>query len=240
MTTQAAQLLVSVQNAGEAQLAMAGGADWIDVKRPAAGALGMARIDDMLGVICTVADRLPISVALGELAEWNSFEAIGKMPVTGVAAVKVGLAGCGDQPDWSSKWAELAAKLPSGVPLAAVHYADWQTCGSPAPEAILEAAGEIDGRLLLIDTFDKSAGRLFDYMSNNSLGELFSRARDRGMTCAAAGSLAADEFETAIGAGANIVAVRGAACNESRREGQLCQDRVRHLSQIVRGCHRVL
>ena len=72
MTGQAHQptgLLVSVRSAAEALVAMAGGADLIDVKEPSRGSLG-AVDPEVLSEICdAVGGRLPISAALGELAE---------------------------------------------------------------------------------------------------------------------------------------------------------------------------
>lgn len=233
-SSQAAQLLVSVQNAAEAERALSGGADWIDIKSPAAGALGMARLDDMLGVICTIANRLPVTAALGELLDWLILEEMDHLPLSGLAAVKVGLSQCAGMPDWPEHWARLASKLPAGVPLVAVHYADFQTCGSPSAERLLEAAGANDCRLLLVDTCRKSNGNLFDYLSPHQLSELYHQAHNRGLQCVAAGSLGAGDFETAIRAGADIIAVRGAACSRGVRNAPLCTQRVQELSRMIK------
>jgi hypothetical protein len=62
-------LLVSVRNAAEAEEALAGGADIIDVKEPSRGPLGRADAQNARDVIQTVSGRRLVSVALGELAE---------------------------------------------------------------------------------------------------------------------------------------------------------------------------
>lgn len=58
-----AGLLVSVRNAIEAQTAVAGGAQLIDVKEPFAGSLGAASVAQWQEVIDTCGDQVPLSVA---------------------------------------------------------------------------------------------------------------------------------------------------------------------------------
>ena len=60
-------LLVSVRNAVEAEVALHGGADWIDVKEPKQGALGAAEPETIRSVLETVAGRAPVSAAAGAL-----------------------------------------------------------------------------------------------------------------------------------------------------------------------------
>src|SRR5437016_5096196 len=63
------QLLVSVRSAAEAEAALAGGAQVIDVKEPLRGALGRADDAAIAAVVEAVAGRCPVSAALGELRE---------------------------------------------------------------------------------------------------------------------------------------------------------------------------
>ena len=53
------KLLVSVRNATEAAAARAGGADIIDAKEPAAGALGAVRLTTFEDIVDAVADACP-------------------------------------------------------------------------------------------------------------------------------------------------------------------------------------
>src|SRR4051812_30438336 len=107
-------LLVSVRSAAEAEAALAGGADLIDVKEPARGPLG--RADDAVidAVVASVAGRRPVSAALGELAERG-----GPLPA-GCRYVKWGLAGL------TREWREdlEAAQRSSGGRGVIVGYAD--------------------------------------------------------------------------------------------------------------------
>src|SRR3712207_4897772 len=61
------QLLVSVRSAEEAEAALAGGADLIDVKEPRGGSLGRAEDWVLAGVLRRVSGRRPVSAAMGGL-----------------------------------------------------------------------------------------------------------------------------------------------------------------------------
>ena len=63
------KLLVSVRSTAEAEAALRGGADIIDIKEPARGPLGMAPPEVCGSIVQRVAGRAPVSAALGELWE---------------------------------------------------------------------------------------------------------------------------------------------------------------------------
>src|SRR4051812_12944434 len=90
-----AKLLVSVRSAAEAEAALTGGAGLIDVKEPSRGPLGRADDATIAAVVRIVAGRVPVSAALGELADGQP-----AYPGPGLAFVKRGLAACGARPDW--------------------------------------------------------------------------------------------------------------------------------------------
>src|SRR3954462_13918444 len=88
----APQLLVSVRDAAEAVVALAGGAGLIDVKEPVRGPLGRADAATMAAVVHVVGGRVPISAALGELRECPLAGLAAQLP-RGISLVKWGLAG---------------------------------------------------------------------------------------------------------------------------------------------------
>src|SRR5688500_3590527 len=96
------RLLVSVRSAEEALLALAGGADLIDVKEPDRGSLGYADPAVWREVQQAVAFRVPMSAALGELLT-DPVERLAAH-ATGFAYAKIGLAACGNEPLWREKW----------------------------------------------------------------------------------------------------------------------------------------
>lgn len=228
------RLLVSVRNATEALAALDGGADWIDVKDPARGALGAADAATIASVVRAVADRCPVSAALGEL-DGRTLQIAQSTP-RGVSLVKVGLAGCGAESaeprPWRDRWAEVSAALPTGVALAAVVYADWQTAAAPRPADVLAAALSIGCTTLLIDTFDKCGPTLLNCWTDREFKEFTSEVRQAGLRLALAGSLALSSIERVLPLMPDVVAVRGAACRAGRG-GEVEAARVRELADAI-------
>jgi uncharacterized protein (UPF0264 family) len=227
------ELLVSVRNATEAEDALAGGADWIDVKEPADGSLGRASAIAIAAVIEEVATRAPVSVALGELRELGMRDEVAKLPLAGVDRVKVGLSGCRNRGGWQEDLYRLGEGLPSHASMVVVQYADWTHCEAPSPAEILEFAATAPCSALLIDTFDKRSGGLFNWIDGEQLTHLFGVAHDLGLTCVAAGSLTCDNFATAARAGADVIAVRGAACEQNVRTAAVSKRRVQELRDFL-------
>lgn len=210
------QLLVSVRDVAEAQAALDGGADWIDLKEPARGALGAVDADVAREVVSLVGERASISAACGELLDWPQSPARRLLAVDGIEQLKLGLAGCRDRA-WRDDW--LAAQreaADAGKNLVAVIYADAEQAGAPSPAEIVEFAGSHGAKWLLVDTFDKHQGVLGDFLSGEELRALFAGARSQGMTTAAAGRLTADAMATLPRSVVDVAAVRSAACGGER------------------------
>lgn len=222
------QLLVSVRNAQEARTAVDAGAHIIDAKEPNHGSLGSVPPEQLGDIAAVLAQHsLPLSVALGELTDELT------IPSTTVRFAKIGLAGCLCIPDWQSRlalaWNQLAA---SSEPVAVI-YADHVAAASPSPNTIIEFAANHDRcQTVLIDTFDKRTGNLFHHFCSNQLKSLVERIHSQQMQLAVAGSLDACSIPMAMDCQADIIAVRGAAC-ESARSSNICGRRVQALVQLV-------
>lgn len=223
-------LLVSVCSGDEAQLALAGGADLIDVKDPLRGSLGMANPDVWAEVQAAVAGRVPLSVALGELA---AAERIPERALVGFNYAKLGLAGCRGRADWPERWAACLRRWPDGVTPVAVIYADWQTADAPAPEAVLEAAAEVPCGVVLIDTCEKRSGDLFTHLTPDALSSLVQAARRQNVLVVLGGALSLATLPRAVELRPDYIAVRGAAC-AGARTAELDEGRVRELAAALR------
>ena len=165
------RLLVSVKNLKEAEAAVAGGVDWIDLKQPNRGALGPVDVGKAIDVAERFADHFPVSAAGGELLDWYT-EHSGKLlvEVPGICLIKLGLAGCAPLLDWGKKWLAVQEDIrAAGKKIAAVVYADWTTASAPRPEQIIDLAATSTCETLLFDTFDKSQGNLCDHLSMEKL-----------------------------------------------------------------------
>ena len=233
------RLLVSVRDLAEARLAQSAGADLIDLKEPRRGPLG--RVDPAIvrGVVGELQGSVPLSAALGELPEWESFH--GKLrrgelaieSTRGLSFVKLGLAGCAARPEWPRLWREALAQLPVGPRHVAVVYADAAAAGSPPAEEILRHAAALGCVAVLVDTWDKTGPGLVELWPRRVIEDFVGAVHAQGMLIVLAGRLTADDVGRVAALGPDYVAVRGAACG-GPRDGALDGDKVSRLVALLK------
>jgi uncharacterized protein (UPF0264 family) len=224
-------LLVSVRSAAEAELALAGGADVIDVKEPRRGALGPADPEVWSGVRRVLGKRAMTSAALGELLSPEILELAAA--ADGLTLAKIGLAGCHCHCGWINRWFDVLRSLPPAVHPVPVAYADWSAADAPSPSVALALAAQSPAKLLLVDTFDKSHGGLLDHWNLGSIAELLRTARQSRVRLTLAGSLDKTAIAKLLPLAPAFVGVRGAVCRGGR-DGSLELALVKSLSAIVR------
>src|SRR5262249_47819969 len=109
------QLLVSVADAIDAAVALDGGADIIDAKDPRAGALGAVSLGVFGEIRAGVANRRPLSAAVGDAADEAAIaRAAYEFAAAGAVFVKVGLNGAASP----ARAASLAGAAQRGVAAA--------------------------------------------------------------------------------------------------------------------------
>jgi len=225
------KLLVSVRSAEEAEVALRGGADVVDVKEPRRGALGPAEPRVWRAVQVALAGRAIASAALGELLVDPVEELAAK--ATGFCFAKIGLARCHTASGWIARWGRAIRAVPRGVDAVPVAYADWPAAQAPSPSVAMILAQHSAARLLLIDTHDKRSGGLLDYLPIESLRQIARDAKQANVQLALAGSL----DEAAIGALLELapayIGVRGAACTGGR-DGAIDLAHVKSLTALIR------
>jgi (5-formylfuran-3-yl)methyl phosphate synthase len=223
-------LLVSTRNARETRLALAGGADLIDVKEPARGALGAADPAVWAEVLGVTAGAVPASAALGEM-----IAAVASPHFADLANfqfAKWGLAHCQRYPDWRERWTQRLGWLPSGVVPVAVAYADWQQAEAPRPDDVIEDAARLRCGVVLFDTYDKTRGGLLDHLPVPQLARLTNQSRQAGLRVVLGGSLCRATISRVLPLEPDYVAVRGAVCRHGRT-GDLDVVRVRELRALL-------
>jgi uncharacterized protein (UPF0264 family) len=221
-------LLVSVRNADEALAALRGGADWIDLKEPRRGPLGAVDAAAAREVVEVVGGEVPISAAGGELIDWPRAIARELFEVEGITHFKLGLAGCCDI-SWRSLWRAAHNEIDVvGVELVATIYADYASASSPCPSEVVALACQTGCRWVLFDTFDKSAGALSELLERRILLNLLRTLRTAGKRIAVAGRLTRDAIAALPLELIDMVAVRGAACDDGR-DGPVRVERVASL-----------
>ena len=221
---------MSVRSVSEANEAVAGGAAIVDIKDPARGPLGMAPVQVWREIRWVVPPRIRVSVALGELQEWDlSDDESGRMfaECPGISFRKIGLAR--SSPDWADRWASLRARSP-GPPWVAVAYADWERAGAPGPHEVLDVALDVpDCVAVLIDTFSKAG----DLRIDETWLPIVARVKAAGRKIALAGGRDARKIRQLAPLGPDIFAVRGSACRGGDRMEDVERDRVLSLARLA-------
>jgi uncharacterized protein (UPF0264 family) len=205
--------LASVTSAAEAELALRGGADVIDCKDPAAGALGALDRATVREIVRAVSGRAPVSATIGDLpADPEAMlSAATAMAATGIDVVKIGLFGDRDP---RPAIAALGGAEDARDRLVAVLMADRD------PDfTLLPVLAEHGFRGTMLDTAGKSSGSLTDVLSIARLAEFVTAAHAAGLFAGLAGSLQAVDVAKLQHLGADILGFRGALCVSGRASG---------------------
>ena len=220
------KLLVSVRSAEEAGTALEAGADLIDVKDPARGALGMAHHETVAAVLEVVNGRVPVSAAFGEwtpeiltAAHWHL-----ELPLT---YVKWGLANYAGGPGWGEDLLETRRQVPAPLEVVAVAYADWEKAHSVPPAEVAKFAKRFRYKVFLLDTFQKDGRTLLDFVTAAELKTMVEGLQRGNVKVALGGSLRPEDRKKLAGVVPDYFAVRGAACAGGKRDGAIDAGRVR-------------
>lgn len=198
---------------------------------------------------------LPLSLALGELEEWRNLQAVSlhskSAPDSGPTDfqlcanraadlrtailganpqfLKIGLAGVVRNPalqSWKDAWAALRQSIPGQHSWVAVAYADHKRADSPPVQAILDVAVDSSCRVLLIDTHQKDGSSLLDWLTLAELQTIRKTTRLHGMQLALAGRVVPKYLPQLLPLEADIIAVRGAVCDQGNRQQSISKDLV--------------
>lgn len=203
-------VLASVASAEEAEIAVAAGADLIDFKDPARGALGALPPDVIADGIARIAARCPASATVGDVPmERDAIaQAVGALAHIGLDYVKVGAFPGGDE---DGAFAALARCAQRGQRIVLVLFAD------RSPDFGLIASARAAGLAgVMFDTADKTRGGLTDHVSFARLERFVALARDAGLMCGLAGSLRLDDIPRLVTCAPDYLGFRGALCAGSR------------------------
>ncbi len=218
-------MLTSVLSRAEAEIAVERGADIVDCKDPARGALGALPLDDVAAIVAAVKGRRPVS-AVVELPHdvSHAHAAIEAAAATGVEFVNFALPLTPDAQEIVDELAPLAAR----IRLIAVLFADLGPDFSVLPS--LAAAG-FKGAML--DTAHKGKGRLLDCMSVGALADFVGQCRTLGLTSGLAGSLEAPDAPRLLVLRPDVLGFRGALCEAGERRNALAPDAVTLIRDLI-------
>ncbi len=207
-------LLASVTGAEEAELAIARGADIIDLKDPSKGALGALAPQAVCAVLDTIGGRRPASAVTGDLPMEPDLlvEAAATMAATGVDYVKVGLFPAATREDCIRALGSVAGRSK----LVGVLFAD-----SEPDIGLIPLMAEAGFAGAMLDTARKGAGRLFDHSDPSALSEFIRVCRSHGLLTGLAGSLEAPDVPRLLLLAPDYLGFRGALCAAHDRKAGL-------------------
>jgi uncharacterized protein (UPF0264 family) len=226
------KLLVSARSVEEALSAAAAGADFIDLKEPAAGALGALPLETITEVVAALRARhpgRPVSATVGDFpadALGPVLERVQFTAACGVDYVKVGIA-----PGAGPLLQALGACRLGGSAVVPVFLAD-----AGVDEPLLAQALALPFPALMLDTADKLAGSLLDRVDDAALRRFIRRVRERGRLSGLAGALRADDLPRLQALGPDFAGFRSAVC-QGTRSGVLDAGLLRQLRASLVAAH---
>jgi (5-formylfuran-3-yl)methyl phosphate synthase len=204
-------LLASVTDEREALTCVSLGADIIDAKNPAAGALGALAAERVRGIRAAVPAHVPVSATIGDPSDdpERAVQSAGLMAVTGVDFVKIGF--------WPDAEAAGTIRALGCLSLKGARFV-----------AVLLADRDIDLKLIvpladagfagvMLDTYDKRAGALPNIVSASGLREFVGAVRANGMLAGLAGSLRVEHVPLLLTLGPDVLGFRGGLCFRAAR-----------------------
>jgi uncharacterized protein (UPF0264 family) len=215
------RLLVSPMNIVEAQEALQGGADILDVKNPKEGSLGANFPWAIRAVADLARGRVPVSATIGDLdfkPGTASLAALGAA-VSGAEYIKAGLLG--------AKTDSQAVEMLEGIVRAvkdfdpqkkvvASGYSDYARAGCLSPLLLPAAAAKAGADLVMVDTAIKDGRATFDFMSEQDLRDFIALGHASGLEVALAGSIGFAHLDLLKRLKPDIIGVRGIVCGGDR------------------------
>jgi (5-formylfuran-3-yl)methyl phosphate synthase len=228
------KFLVSVTSVNEAMLAMECGADIIDIKNPAQGALGALPLSEIKNIVRAVNGNRLTSATIGdlELKPELLMCSTAHTASSGVDIVKVGFFGLDNHSECIRAMKPLAAR---GVHIVAVLFADQE------PDfgllADLQEAGFYG---VMLDTAKKDGGSLLDYILLEDLQWFVKTAQQRKLKSGLAGCLRLEHVPTLQSLNPDYLGFRSALCTNFERKAELSSHKVIELYQLLHKSNKLV
>ena len=222
------KLLVSVRSVAEALLVAAGGADFIDLKEPAQGALGGLPTGTLREIVAALRSQgcaLPVSATIGDVPMHELEEILARVEAVGGCGVDIVKVGIERTP---AAGAVLRALAAGGRPLVPVFIAD-----RGLDERAVALALSLGFAGVMVDTADKRAGSLFEALPIESVERFVAMARAAGVMAGVAGALRREQAALIARLQPDFAGFRSAVC-AGERSGALDAQRLRELVAAMR------
>jgi (5-formylfuran-3-yl)methyl phosphate synthase len=219
------RMLASVANAAEADVVAQLGTDVVDLKNAQRGALGAIPLDAAREAIAAVARRSEISAALGDppYDEDALLGAARALAAIGVETVKLAV----DAPTLLRLGDSLGG-LAREVGLVGMMFADEK------PDfALLAKLSALGFKGAMLDTRDKTRGRLIAHLDVVRLNQFCSQCRALNLMSGLAGSLEAPDVPRLLLVRPDVLGFRGALCHAHNRRGAIDPQAVAVIRDLI-------
>ncbi|MFZ0605922.1 MAG: (5-formylfuran-3-yl)methyl phosphate synthase [Roseiarcus sp.] len=219
------RMLASVADAAEAEAVLQLGADVVDLKDPRRGALGAVSLDAAHAAIAAIARRSETSAALGDppYDEDALLAGARALAAMGVDYVKLAV----DAPTLDRLGHSLSG-LARDVGLVGMMFADEK------PDfALLAKLSALGFKGAMLDTRDKTRGRLIAHLDVVSLSQFCSACRALNLISGLAGSLEAPDVPRLLLLGPDVLGFRGALCRAHDRKDAIDPQAVALIRDLI-------
>ena len=207
------RMLASVANAAEAAVVVQLGADVIDLKDARQGALGAVSLDTARQAIAAVAGRSETSAALGDPPYDDEALLAGARALAAMGVDTVKLAVDGPTLD---RLGDSLMRFARDVALVGMMFADEK------PDfALLAKLKELGFKGAMLDTRDKTRGRLLAHLEVVQLNEFCTQCRALKLMSGLAGSLEAPDVPRLLLVRPDVLGFRGALCQARDRRATI-------------------
>ena len=227
------QLLVSVKNVEEALLALAAGADIIDLKDPNVGALGALDMPTSLAIVTAINSHAPnqsirqtISTTVGE-NHTNLDElilAIQQRAAMGEVMIKIAVSALFYSANF---WAGMSNLTMTGVKIVAVFFADERVDLTLLP--MLKRAGFYGA---MLDTKNKH-NNLLQAQTKDDLYLFTHFCHQHHLKSGLAGSLQTQHIDSLAEFSATYIGFRGGVCENFERKSDLSGTKILEVKKLL-------
>lgn len=227
-----AQLLISVTSVDEAAIALACGADIIDLKDPTRGALGALPLDlisEVVGWVHAQAKPCMTSATIGDLPMQPDLllEQVLAMSATNVDIIKIGFFKTMDS-DYRLCLDALQSVCATGLKLVAVLFAEFTY-----PAGLIAAIANAGFYGVMLDTVEKNGKTFLDYMTMHEVAAMFKQAHSQGIMNGIAGSLCLQHVAIAKALEPDFIGFRGGVCVRNLRKAALAPEMVCAIREAI-------
>ena len=226
------QLLISVCTLDEAKIALAQGANIIDLKNPHAGALGALPLADIRSIVAHIklqpmTQKILTSATLGDLPmqaeQW--LPQLDQVIATGVDIIKIGFFAT---EDYEGCMQALLPYTQAGHQLIAVMFAE-----ITYPDSLLADIKQAGFLGVMLDTQIKNGLSLFDHFSAKQAREFAKQVAAQSLLLGLAGSLRDSHLVAAKNLQPNFIGFRGGVCVANQRQSTLDADKIKVIRKML-------